>query len=132
VDLVSVSDLSLIAAGLFIWVAIVHLLMAAGVRRGELVWSGRYPRRLTPELRWRSLFYALLLLASAWVVAAFGGAIDFAPVPRGWLRSAGWSVTAFLAVAVIYSLFRGSRWERMLFLPITLFGALLAGWLTFG
>lgn len=128
----SVPALSLLAAGLFFWVAVVHLLMAAGVRRGELVWSGRYPRRLTPELRWRSLLYALLLLASAWVMATFGGAIDFAPVPQRWLRSAGWSVTAFLAVAALYSLLKGSRWERVFFLPITLFGALLAGWLTFG
>ena len=38
----------------------------------------------------------------------------------------------FLAVAAIYSLFKGSLWERVFFLPITLFGALLAGWLTFG
>jgi hypothetical protein len=41
-------------------------------------------------------------------------------------------VRAFLAVEVVYSLFKGSRWERVFFLPITLFGALLAGWLTFG
>jgi hypothetical protein len=129
---VSVPALSLLAAGLFVWVAIVHLLMAAGVRRGELVWSGRYPRRLVPALRWRSFGYALLLLLSAWVVAAYGGAFEFAPVPEWWFRSASWSVTAFLAVVVIHSLFKGSRWERVFFLPIALFGALLAGWLTFG
>jgi hypothetical protein len=122
---------SLLAAGLFVWVAIVHLVMAAGVRRGELVWSGRYPRRLVPSLRWRSLGYAILLVLSAWVVAAFGRAIDFAPVPERWLRSAGWVVTSFLSVAVVYSVFWGSRWERWFFLPITLFGAILAGWLTF-
>jgi hypothetical protein len=129
---VTVPGLSLLASGLFVWVAIVHLLMAAGVRRGELVWSGRYPRRLVPELRWRSLVYGLLLILSAWVVAAFGGAFDFAPVPERWFRSAGWSVTAFLSVVVIHAALKGSRWERMFFLPIALFGALLAGWLTFG
>ena len=123
---------SLLAAGLFVWVAIVHLVMAAGVRRGELVWSGRYPRRLDRPLRWRSFGYAIGLLLSAWIVAAFGRAIDFAPVPERWLRSAGWVVTAFLSMAAVYSLGWGSRWERMFFLPITLLGAVLAGWLTFG
>jgi hypothetical protein len=131
-NLVDTEPLSLFAAGLLFWVAIVHLVMAFGVRRGELVWSGRYPRLLTPPFRWRSLFYAVFLLFAAWVLAAFGGVIDMAPVPDDWIRSAGWVVTVFLGIAALYSLFRGSKWERLLFGPITLFGAILAGFLTFG
>ncbi|HEX9762152.1 MAG TPA: hypothetical protein VGA97_03535 [Acidimicrobiia bacterium] len=129
---VDVEWLSLLAAGLFVWMALVHLLMAGGLRMGELVWSGRYPRRLHPSYRRRSLGYAILLLLSAWVVAAFGGTVDVSPVPAAWSRSAGWVVTAFLSIAAIYNLFQGTRWERFIFLPITVFGASLAGWLTFG
>jgi len=124
--------LSLLAAGLFIWVALVHLMMAAGVRRGELVWSGRYPRLLVPSLRLRSAVYTVLLLLSAWIVARYGGVIELSPVPGRWLKSAGWVVTAFLSFTAIYCILWGSRWERMLFLPISVFGAVLAGWLTFG
>lgn len=128
----NVEWLTLLAAGLLVWIAMVHLLMAGGLRLGELVWSGRYPRRLHPSYRRRSLGYAVLLLLSAWVVAAFGGAVGFSPVPEYWSMSAGWVVTAFLAIATIYNLFKGTRWERFIFLPITVFGASLAGWLTFG
>lgn len=124
--------LSRLAAGLLTWVAIVHLVMAFGTRRGELVWSGLYPRLLTPPFRWRSLFYAIFLLFSGWLLVAFSGVLSVAPVPDDWLRSAGWVVTVFLTIAAIYSIFKGTKWERLLFGPITLFGALLSGWLTFG
>ena len=130
--MIDVEGLSLLAATLMAWVALVHLVVAMGVRRGELVWSGRYPRLLPPSLRWRSFGYAVLLILSAWVVGAYGGALDIAPVPDAWMMSAGWGVMALLSFAAIYAIVRGSRWERVLFLPITLFGATLAGWLTFG
>jgi hypothetical protein len=128
---VELEGLSLLAASLLTWVALVHLVMALGVRRGELVWSGRYPRLLVPSLRRRSLGYAVLLVVSAWILAVYGGAVESSPIPDSWLRPAGWAVTALLSVAVVYAIFKGSRWERALFLPITLFGAILAGWLTF-
>jgi hypothetical protein len=80
----------------------------------------------------RSFTYAFLLLASALVLAIATEAIDWAPIPQRWMESATLTVTAFLAVSFIYSVFWGSRWERMLFAPITLLGAVFAGWLTFG
>jgi hypothetical protein len=132
IRMMDVEWLSLLAAGLFLWMALVHALMAGGLRLGELVWSGRYPRRLHPSYRRRSLGYSVLLLLSAWVVAAYGGAVEISPVPPDLSKSAGWVVTAFLSIAAIYNLFKGTRWERFIFLPITLFGASLAGWLTFG
>lgn len=125
-------SLALLAAGLLGWVAIVHVTMASGVRRGELVWGGKYPRLLAPELRRLSLFYALALLASGWVLAAFAGLVEPILIPEAWMRSAGFVVTVFLGVAGFLSLTRGGRWERWFFTPITLFGAALGGWLTFG
>jgi hypothetical protein len=128
----TVEWLALIAAALFAWMALVHLLMAFGVRRGELVWSGRYPRRLPPHLRRRSLGYAVFLLLAGWVVAAYAGAVDPAPLPDTWMRSATFVAGSFLAFGALHSLVQGSRWERFLFLPITLYGAILAGWFLFG
>jgi hypothetical protein len=127
-----IAGFSLLAAGLVGWVAIVYLIMGFGVRRGELVWSGRQPRRLDPSLRARSLIYGLLLLIAGWTIAGYGGAVDFYPVPDSLMKSAGWVATAFLACTSVYFIFGGSRWERFIFLPITLFGAVLAGYLTFG
>ena len=104
--------------------------MAFGVRHGELVWTGDL-RVLPPDLRRRSLGYAILLVLSAWLLAAFGGLIDIAPVRSDWLRSAGWSVMVFLGVAGLYSLWKGSTWERRMFGPFLLFGGGFAAWLTF-
>jgi hypothetical protein len=123
-------SLATIAAGLLLWVATVHIVMAAGVRRGELVWSGRYPRLLPTGLRWRSLFYALALILSGWLLAMLAGVVQTASLER-WMQSIGFVVTVFLGIAGLMSLFKGSRWERLLFAPFILFGAALACWLTF-
>ncbi len=127
-----IGQLALIASSLLFWVALVHLPMAFGVRRGELVWGGRFSRRLPAYLRRRSLGYGILLLLSAWVLGAMGGVIDLAPVPDHWLRSAGWVVTVSVGLAALLSFVRGSWWERYLMGPMTLFAAVVAGWMTFG
>lgn len=122
----------LVAAALLFWVALVHTVLAFGVRRGDLAWSGRYPRLLPTPHRIGSGFYALGLVVSALILAELAGLIDLVSVSAGVMRAAGWVVTVFLGVTALFSLFQGSRWERMLFGPIGVIGALLAGWLTFG
>jgi hypothetical protein len=120
-----------IASSLLLWIALVHVVMAAGIRNGELVWSARQPRRLDPGLRVRSVLYVILIVASVWVISSETGLLGLPGVPPQWSLSATFVVTAFLAVATIYNVGWGSTWERMLFAPITFLGALLAGWLTF-
>jgi len=121
----------IVAGALLAWVALVHIVVGSGVRVGELVWAGRQPRLLQPSLRARSLAYAALLLLSAWVLAMAAGVVSFTPIPDRWMRSATFSVAAFLGIAFLFSVTRGSRWEQMLFAPIVLVGCLIAGWLTF-
>jgi hypothetical protein len=123
-------SLAILAAGLLLWVATVHLVMASGVRRGELVWSGRYPRLLPSGLRWRSLFYAVALVVSGWLLVMLAGGLDSTALER-WTVSVGFVLTVFLGIAGLMSFFKGSRWERLLFAPFILFGAGLACWLTF-
>lgn len=124
-------SLALATAPLLCWVALVHVTLAAGVRRGELVWAGRQPRLLGPGLRLRSALFAVLLVASAWVLAEATGAVTIDVLPEQYLLSATFSVTAFLGIYFIYVIIKGSIWERWLFGPIVLAGAGLAGWLTF-
>lgn len=128
----STESLALASASLLCWVAVVHLTLAAGVRRGELVWSGQQPRLLDPGLRLRSAVFAILLVASAWVLAEATGVVSVDLIPEQYMLSATFSVTAFLTIYFLYVVLKGSGWERWLFAPITLAGAGLAGWLTFG
>lgn len=124
-------SLALATASLLCWVALVHVTLAAGVRRGELVWSGKQPRLLDPGLRVRSAVSALLLVASAWVLSEATGTFTTDLLPDQYMLSATFSVTAFLGIYFMYVVFNGSRWERWLFAPIVLAGAGFAGWLMF-
>lgn len=128
----NIDSMAVATASLLCWVALVHVTLAAGVRRGELVWSGRRPRLLDPELRVWSALSAVLLVASAWTLSEATGLISIDLIPERYMISATFGVTAFLGLYSIYAVFKGSRWERWLFAPITLAGAGLAGWLTFG
>ena len=122
---------ALTTAVLLCWIALIHVALAAGVRRGELVWSGKQPRLLAPELRVRSAVFGALLLMSGGVLAEAAGLISTELIPPRYVQSATFAVMAFLGTYFIYTVFWGSRWERMLFAPITLAGAVVAGWLTF-
>jgi len=122
---------ALITSVLVLWVGMVHLALAAGLRRGELVWTGRYPRLLPPELRFRSGLMAVLLFVSGGVIAEAAGLVDSGLIADDYMQSATFAVTASLGVYFLYAVFAGTRWERMLFAPISLAGALVAGWLTF-
>ncbi|MFP3880879.1 MAG: hypothetical protein ACLFRT_08280 [Actinomycetota bacterium] len=120
------------SASLLGWVAMVYLIMGFGVRSGELVWSGRYIGRLPGEQRGWSLLYGLVLAGSGLVLLEIGDVIDTGLLPSRWILSAGFTVVALLTVATLFKLARGSSWERVLFAPITLLGAGVAAWLTFG
>jgi uncharacterized membrane protein SirB2 len=122
----------LATTALLAWVALVHFVVAFGVRRGELVWAGRQPRLLQPGLRARSFGYGTMLLVSGWILAMAAGVVPNSLIPERWMRSATFSVAAFLGLAFMASVLRGSRWERMLFAPIVLLGAGVATWLTLG
>jgi hypothetical protein len=128
----SLESVVVVTSALLAWVAMVHIVVASGVRVGELVWAGRQPRLLEPALRLRSFAYALALLASSWIIAMGTGVITTTPIPDRWMQSATFCVASFLATAFLFSVFRGSRWERFLFAPIIALGCGVATWLTFG
>jgi hypothetical protein len=121
-----------VSAALLAWVALVYLVMGFGVRSGDLVWSGRHPGRLPAEQRWWSVLYGIGLLVAGFVLLEMTGAIGTGLLTDNWGDSAGFAVGSVLGVAAVLSLAKGSTWERMLFVPITLLGAGLAAWLTFG
>jgi hypothetical protein len=121
-----------VSAALLAWVALVYLVMGFGIRSGDLVWSGRHPGRLPAEQRWWSVLYGIVLLLAGFVLLEMTGVIATGLLRAHWRDSAGFAVGSVLGVAAVLSLAKGSTWERMLFVPITLLGAGLAAWLTFG
>jgi hypothetical protein len=123
---------AILSASLLAWVALVYLVMAFGVRSGDLVWSGRHPGRLPAEHRWWSLLYGIGLLGAGSILLEMTGVIDTGLLGSRWLDSAGFAVVSVLGVATLLALARGSTWERVLFVPITFLGAGLAAWLTLG
>lgn len=120
-----------IAALLVGWVAVVYFSMAFGVRSGELVFSGRHVGRLPAEKRWWGFLYGLGLVLSGLVLLDLAGVTSLHWIPEGLDRSVGFVVAALLGVGTLFGAFAGSRWERMLFVPITLLGSAVAIWLTF-
>jgi hypothetical protein len=125
------SWIGLISAALVGWVAVIYLAMAFGVRPAYLVFSGRHVGRLPAEKRWWGAFYGIGLIASGFFLLETAGAISTQWIADSWARSAGFAVAAVLGVATIMGLAKGSTWERMLFVPITLLGSGVAALLTF-
>ena len=121
-----------VSAALLAWVALVYLMMGFGVRSGDLVWSGRHPGRLPAEHRWWSLLYGVGLLLAGFVLLEMTGVMSTGLLGDTWQDSAGFAVGSVLGVATVLSLAKGSTWERMLFVPITLLGAGVAVWLILG
>ena len=129
---IDIEQLSLIVSGLLIVVAVVHILLGFGLRRGNLVWGGDYPRRLPPSLRIRSLGLGILLLVSSSLMAQLAGFQRLDTIPERWDRSVGFVLGLFLGLTGFYMIFGGSRWERYLMGPILMSGAVLAVLLAFG
>lgn len=124
-------SIGFIAALLVGWVAVVYLTMAFGVRSGELVFSGRHIGRLPAEKRWWGFLYGFGLVVSGLTLLELAGVTSMNWIPGNLDRSAGFVVAAVLGVGTLFAAFSGSRWERMLFVPITLLGSAVAIWLTF-
>lgn len=129
---IDIEQLSAVVSGLLILMAAVHFLLAFGLRRGELVWAGRYSRRLPPELRRLSLGFGILLLVSSWLLAELAEFKGLNTIPEKWYQSVGFVITVFFVVTGLYAISRGSKWERYLFGPVLLIAGMLAGLLTFG
>lgn len=128
---VSLSFAAVMSAALLGWMAIVYFVMAAGVRYGELVWSGRHVGRLPVELRWWGLLYGLGLVICGVVLLDASGVLGTGVIPNSWSEFAVFAVMCFLGLSAVFALLRGSTWERMFLAPISLLGAGLAAWLLF-
>jgi len=110
------------SANIFVFfVAIVilfQLALAAGMPWGRLSNGGKFPGRLPKGMRFASVFQAGILAVFGVIVLTKSGSI----YPQ-WVvasKTAIWVVVAFSALATIMNLITPSKWERIIWAPVSI------------
>jgi fucose 4-O-acetylase-like acetyltransferase len=106
-----------VATVLFAVVAILQLLLAAGILPVTMAWGGTQPV-LTPTLRFASLLAAAILLFFAYVIRRRAGLIGDKNISTA-IKILSWIITAFLLLNTVGNLASQSVEEKFLFTPIT-------------
>lgn len=92
--------------------------LAGGMPWGHLTWGGKFAGRLPGYMRAVALLSAVLLLVFALVVGVRAGFL----FPEWQLRSQPvmWGIVTYSALGVLANTLTPSRWERIVWLPVTL------------
>lgn len=110
---------AVLAACLFLGMAVFQAGLALGAPLGAHVLGGRQPGVLPGRLRAVSAIAAVILVASALVILARAGAIGWPAGATGLLGPASWAIAAFLVLNTIGNLASKSRLERTVFAAAT-------------
>lgn len=99
-------------------VAAFQAALAVGTPWGNLTWGGRHPGKLPLAMRIVALLSGVLMLGFAAVVLSRAGLTmtGMGSFPRGGI----WVVAAYCVFGVAGNSLTRSRWERTLWLPVTL------------
>lgn len=92
--------------------------LALGMPWAQLAWGGKYTGVLPKNMRMASLFAIGLLLLFATIVLVRAGLIW--PALYGFSRVAIWFVVAYSALGCLGNAASASRWERIIWLPVTI------------
>ena len=103
---------AVVAAVLFLGIAVFQASLALGAPLGAHVLGGRHPGRLPNRLRAFSAVAAAILVGAALVILARAGAIGWPAGATGLLVPAAWAVAAFLVLNTLGNLASKSRLER--------------------
>jgi hypothetical protein len=105
--------------GFFLLIVILfQLALALGLPWGKLAMGGKYPGRYPPHMRIVCL--VMIALLSSWGAIVF---IRAGMIFSAWYDvsvSAIWAVVALNGVGVLMNLLTPSKWERILWAPVTL------------
>lgn len=91
--------------------------LVLGAPWGHLTLGGRYTGRLAWRMRSFAAFSGVLLVLFGLVVLSRAGVA--LPMWRSFARFAVWPVIAYCAVGVGLDSMSKSRWERILWVPVT-------------
>ena len=118
---------AVLAAGLFVAMAVFQAVLAAGAPLGDRVLGGRNPGILPTRLRVFSGIAAVLLLGFALVILACAGIVGWPAGLAGLLVPAVWVITGFLILNTLGNLASKSRFERTVLAATTAVLAVLCG-----
>ena len=114
------NQLSIVAAALFAGVAAFQVALAAGAPLGHLAWGGAHDRVLPINVRINSGVAAIMLIFAAIVVLAEAGVTSWSPVPDFLLTPTVWILAGLMLVNTVGNLASQSRFERLVFAPVTI------------
>lgn len=113
-----------IFSGLIAYVVLFQIALVAGLPWGNVAWGGTFPGRLPLRMRVASGVSILLLIALGLVVEIRAGALlaEWQPLSRTLV----WGVVAYSALGIVANSITPSRWERILWVPVTALMLLLS------
>jgi hypothetical protein len=98
-------------------VALFQAALLLGAPWGHLTLGGRFPGRLPGRMRGFAASSGVLLVLFALVVLSRAGVA--LPTWRPFARIAVWPVIAYCVVGIVLNSMSRSRWERILWVPVT-------------
>jgi hypothetical protein len=120
-----------IAVALIGLVVVFQLALVAGAPWGRAAWGGQNPGTLPRRLRLASLVAAAVLLFLAWTVLAASGLMSASLLPRSWLDTATWLITAYFVLGAVVNLISRSPVERV-WAPVSLATAVCCALIAIG
>jgi TRAP-type C4-dicarboxylate transport system permease small subunit len=119
---------AVLAAVLFLGMAVFQAGLALGVPLGAHVLGGRYPSVLPNRVRAFNAIAAAILVGGALVILARAGALGWPAGATGLLVPAAWAIAAFLVLNTLGNLASKSRLERTVFAATTAALAVLSAY----
>ncbi len=98
-------------------VVLFQLALAIGMPWGHLAMGGKFPGRFPPKMRIAALVQGVILAFLGAVVLVRSGLL----LPE-WSASARWLiwvVVAFSGLSVVLNVITPSKWERIIWVPVT-------------
>lgn len=98
--------------------ALFQLALAAGMPWGELAMGGKFPGQFPPAMRFVCLIQIVVLMILSLTVFTRAGIIW--PEGLSISRYIIWGVVVFTVLSVIANLATPSKWERIIWAPVTI------------
>lgn len=112
---------AVVAAIVFALLALFQVALAAGAPFGGVSWGGTHQGKLPRQMRFGSAIGVVVLVLAALIVLAAAGVIGWSPIPEGALTATVWVLAGFLVFNTLGNLASKSRFERLVFGPVTAF-----------
>lgn len=96
---------------------IFQLALAIGIPWGNLAMGGKYPGKFPTPIRIAAVFQIMILLFFIWI--AFVKAGVFSPDWKLFSDKLIWVVFGFSVVATVLNIITPSKWERIIWAPVS-------------